>query len=362
MNSQATKPWPGVIRHYAEFLPVTSKTPVVTLLEGNTPLIPAPNFVRRIGGEFELFLKYEALNPTCSFKDRGMTLAVTKALERGAKTVVCASTGNTSAAAAAYAARAQMRCAVLLPKGKIAQGKLAQSLLYGAITLSIDGNFDVALGVVRELADSEGIEVVNSINPVRIEGQKTAAFEICDALGSAPDYHFLPVGNAGNITAYWKGFKEYHAAGRVPSVPRMMGWQADGADPIVRGHPIPNPETVATAIRIGHPASWEGAVTAARESQGSIRSVSDQEILHAYKLLAQSEGIMVEPACAAPLAGLIRCVAAGEIPVGSRITATMTGHGLKDPDTAVQNSGFSPIHVPATRAAVLDALKSIREG
>ncbi len=356
MASKPAYPWPGIIRRYADLLPVTAETPVVTLLEGNTPLIPAPALVAAMGGKFELFLKYEALNPTCSFKDRGMTLAITKAKERGAKVVVCASTGNTSASAAAYAARAGMKCVVLLPKGKIALGKLAQALLYGATTVSIEGNFDDALRVVRELGETGLVEVVNSINPVRIEGQKTAAFEICDVLGDAPDFHFLPVGNAGNITAYWKGFREYAEAGRSDTLPRMMGWQAAGAAPLVLGHPVENPETVATAIRIGNPASWQGAVDAARDSQGSIRSVTDDEILHAYKLLARTEGVMVEPACAAPIAGLIKAVAAGEIPEGSLVTATMTGHGLKDPDTAMKVAGFEPIPCAASREAVMAAM------
>jgi threonine synthase len=354
--SSSVHPWPGVIRRYAEFLPVTAETPVVTLLEGNTPLIPVPSFVAAIGGKFDLFLKYEAMNPTCSFKDRGMTMAITKAKERGAKVVICASTGNTSASAAAYAARAGLKCVVLLPKGKIAHGKLAQALLYGATTVSVEGNFDDALRIVRELGETGLVEVVNSVNPVRIEGQKTAAFEICDALGDAPDFHFLPVGNAGNITAYWKGFKEYHAAEKSDTLPKMMGWQAAGSDPIVRGHAIEHPETVATAIRIGNPASWQPAVEAAKESEGQIRSVTDEEILHAYKLLARTEGVMVEPACAAPLAGLIRCVQAGEIPEGALITATMTGHGLKDPDTAIRVAGFEPIVTAATKEAVMAAV------
>ncbi len=355
MSSQS-QPWPGVIRRYAEFLPVTAETPVVTLLEGNTPLIAVPNFVAAIGGNFDLRLKYEAMNPTCSFKDRGMTMAITKAKEKGAKIVVCASTGNTSASAAAYAARAGLKCVVLLPKGKIAHGKLAQALLYGATTVSIEGNFDVALQIVREMGETGLVEVVNSVNPFRIEGQKTAAFEICDALGDAPDFHFLPVGNAGNITAYWKGFKEYHAAERSDTLPKMMGWQAAGAAPIVLGHPVEHPETVATAIRIGNPASWQPAVEAARESEGAIRSVTDEEILFAYRLLARTEGVMVEPACAAPLAGLIKCVQSGEIPAGSLITATMTGHGLKDPDTAIRVAGFEPIVTAATKEAVMAAV------
>lgn len=356
VQQKSVYPWPGVIRRYAEFLPVTATTPVVTLLEGNTPLIPVPGFVSAIGGHFDLYLKYEALNPTCSFKDRGMTLAVSKAKERGASIVVCASTGNTSASAAAYASRAGMKCVVLLPKGKIALGKLAQALLYGANTISIEGNFDEALQIVRELGDSGKVEIVNSINPVRIEGQKTAAFEICDTLGDAPDFHFLPVGNAGNITAYWRGFREYHNAEKSDTLPRMMGWQAAGAAPLVLGHPIEHPETVATAIRIGNPASWHGAIEAARDSGGAIRSVTDDEILHAYKLLARTEGLMVEPACAAPLAGLIRCVQAGEIPPGSLVTATMTGHGLKDPDRAIEVAGFEPVTVAPTRDAVMAAI------
>ncbi len=353
---QSVPAWPGVIRRYAQFLPVTAETPVVTLLEGNTPLIPVPNFAAAIGARFDLRLKYEAMNPTCSFKDRGMTMAITKAKERGAKIVVCASTGNTSASAAAYAARAGLKCVVLLPQGKIAHGKMSQALLYGATTVSIEGNFDDALNIVRELGETGLVEVVNSVNPVRIEGQKTAAFEICDALGDAPDFHFLPVGNAGNITAYWKGFKEYADAGLSDTLPRMMGWQAAGAAPLVLGHPVAHPETVATAIRIGNPASWHGAINAAKESGGSIRSVTDSEILRAYKLLAQTEGIMVEPACAAPLAGLIHAIAAGEIPEGSLVTATMTGHGLKDPDTAIQTAGFSPILAKATKDAVMAAV------
>src|SRR5437867_5700938 len=325
MQDPQWRRWPGVIAHYARYLPVSQATPVITLNEGNTPLIQARNFVKAIGGNFELFLKYEALNPTCSFKDRGMTMAVSKAKERGAKIVICASTGNTSASAAAYAARAKMKCVVLLPNGKIALGKLAQALMYGATTIAVEGNFDDALRIVRELGETGKVEVVNSINPVRIEGQKTAAFEICDQLGRAPDFHFLPVGNAGNITAYWKGYKEYHAAKIADRLPRMFGFQAAGAAPIVDGHPIENPNTVATAIRIGNPASWRGATQALQESRGHIDKVTDPEILDAYKLIARTEGVFVEPACAAPLAGLIKCVKAGLLPVHSVITATMTG-------------------------------------
>lgn len=353
MSASSNTPWSGVIHRYAEYLPVSAATPVVTLLEGNTPLIRVPSFVEAIGGKFDLYLKYEGLNPTCSFKDRGMTLAVSKAKERGAEIVVCASTGNTSAAAAAYAARAKMRCIVLLPHGKIALGKLAQALMYGATTIAVEGNFDQALNIVRELGETGKIEVVNSINPVRIEGQKTAAFEICDALGDAPDFHFLPVGNAGNITAYWKGYREYQNAGKSDTLPRMCGWQAAGAAPLVDGHPVEHPHTVATAIRIGNPASWQGAVNAMKESEGLIDKVTDEEILAAYKLLARTEGVFVEPACAAPLAGLIKSVQRNLIPEGSLVAATMTGHGLKDPDTAIKTAGFEPIVVQPDRDAVM---------
>jgi threonine synthase len=343
--------WPGVIERYREFLPVSDATPVVTLLEGNTPLIKADNFVRAIGGKFDLYIKYEAMNPTCSFKDRGMTMAISKAKERGAEVVICASTGNTSASAAAYAARARMKCVVVLPNGKIALGKMAQALMYGATTIAIEGNFDDALRIVRELGETGKVEVVNSINPVRIEGQKTAAFEICDQLGRAPDFHFLPVGNAGNITAYWKGYKEFHASGRVEALPRMFGFQAAGAAPIVDGHPIADPQTVATAIRIGNPASWQGATNALKESKGHIDKVTDDEILEAYKLVARTEGIFAEPASTAPLAGLVKC--ANLIPAGSVITATLTGHGLKDPDTAIKTAGFEALVAKPDKAAVM---------
>jgi threonine synthase len=349
----SSKMWTGIIDQYRRYLPVTETTPVVSLCEGNTPLVRVDNFVKAIGGEFELYLKYEGLNPTCSFKDRGMTMAVTKAKEKGAQVVICASTGNTSASAAAYAARAGLKCVVLLPNGKIALGKLAQALMYGATTISIEGNFDEALRIVRELGETGKVEVVNSVNPVRIEGQKTAAFEICDQLGRAPDFHYLPVGNAGNITAYWKGFKEYYSVQMADRLPKMCGWQAAGAAPIVDGHPIEFPNTVATAIRIGNPASWQGALAAAKDSQGFIDKVTDEEILAAYKLIARTDGIFVEPACAAPLAGLIRSVKAGKIPAGSVITATMTGHGLKDPDNAIKTAGFEATVVPPTKEAVM---------
>lgn len=348
--------WRGIIDRYARLLPVTGATPVVTLCEGNTPLVKLDRFVSSIGGDFELYLKYEGLNPTCSFKDRGMTLAVSKAKERGAKVVICASTGNTSASAAAYAARAGMQCVVLLPHGKIAMGKLAQALMHGAKTVTIEGHFDEALRIVRELGETGEVEVVNSINPVRIEGQKTAAFEICDALGRAPDFHYLPVGNAGNITAYWKGFMEYRHEGVTSTCPRMVGYQAAGAAPIVDGHPVEHPNTIATAIQIGNPASWKGASAAVHESDGFIGKVTDSEILAAYKLVARTEGIFVEPASATPLAGLVRDVKAGRIPAGSVITATMTGHGLKDPDTAIKAAGFEPIITPPQSDAVLRVL------
>ncbi|MEZ0300061.1 MAG: threonine synthase, partial [Candidatus Methylacidiphilales bacterium] len=330
--------WPGLIRHYRSRLPVTDATPVVTLLEGSTPLIPAPRFVGTIGGNFSLYLKFEGLNPTCSFKDRGMTMAVSKAKERGAELVVCASTGNTSAAASAYAASAGLKCGVILPHGNIALGKLAQAIMYGAAIVPISGNFDDALRLVRELASRPEVEIVNSINPVRIEGQKTAAFEICDVLGRAPDFHFLPVGNAGNITAYWKGFSEYAADGVTSSTPKMCGYQAAGSAPIVLGAPVAKPDTIASAIRIGNPASWKSAVAAYQDSGGWIDSVTDEEILEAYRLVARLEGVFVEPASAASLAGLIKANAAGKIPEGSVVTATLTGHGLKDPDMALKQA------------------------
>ncbi len=348
--------WQGIIHRYAEHLPVTEATPRITLCEGNTPLVSAENFVEAIGGKFHLFLKYEGLNPTASFKDRGMTMAMSKACEKGAQVVACASTGNTSAAAAAYAAKAKIKCVVILPHGNIAMGKLSQALIYGAETIAINGNFDDALRIVRELGETGQVEVVNSINPVRIEGQKTAAFEICDQLGRAPDFHFLPVGNAGNITAYWKGFKEYFDHQKVDRKPKMCGYQAAGAAPIVDGQPIANPETVATAIRIGNPASWEAAKNAALESEGHIDKVTDDEILHAYKTIARSDGVFAEPASAAPLAGIMRAAKNNLIPEGSVVTATMTGHGLKDPDRALSTAGTEPTLVEPDTAAVLKAI------
>ena len=301
----------GVIAQYKKYLPVTDKTPVITLLEGNTPLLPAEYLSKLIGDNFSVYLKYEGLNPTGSFKDRGMTLAVSKAKEAGSRAIICASTGNTSASAAAYAAKAGMKCVVLIPRGAIAMGKLAQAMIHGALVLAVEGNFDQALDLVRQIADEYPIILVNSLNPYRIEGQKTAAFEICDTLQGAPDYQFIPVGNAGNITAYWKGYREYKNIGKIDKLPRMMGFQAQGAAPIVRGHPIKNPETIATAIRIGNPASWKQAEQARDQSGGIIDLVSDKEILAAYKLLAAKEGIFVEPASAASVAGLLKLARKG---------------------------------------------------
>ena len=321
--------WRGVVEEYRAFLPVGAGTPVVTLQEGATPLLPAPRLSERVGAE--VWLKYEGANPTGSFKDRGMTVAISKALEEKAEAVVCASTGNTSASAAAYATRAGITCAVLIPEGYIALGKLAQALIHGARVLQIRGNFDDALVLVRALAERAPVTVVNSVNPYRIEGQKSAAFEVVDALGEAPTVHCLPVGNAGNIVAYWKGYREYQDAGRSTRLPAMYGFQAAGAAPIVLGHPVENPETVATAIRIGNPASWYGATAAASESGGRIDAVTDEEILAAYRFLAAEEAVFCEPASAASVAGLVKT----GVPEGSTVVCTLTGHGLKDPDRAI---------------------------
>lgn len=325
--------WEGIINRYRDFLPVTDATPVVTLLEGNTPLIPSNYLSSKV--EAEVFLKYEGLNPTGSFKDRGMTLVISKTVEAGSKAVICASTGNTSASAAAYAARAGITSLVLIPEGKIAIGKLAQALMHGAIVIALKGNFDVALSMARRITEDYRITLVNSINPYRLEGQKTAAFEIVDVLGDAPDYLFIPVGNAGNITAYWQGFKEYKARKISKKLPKMVGWQAAGAAPIVLGYPIEKPETFATAIRIGNPARWKEAVVAAKESDGFINMVTDDEIRRAYELLASEEGIFGEPASAACVAGLLKAKREGKIEKGSKVVCVITGHGLKDPDTAV---------------------------
>lgn len=329
--------WNGLIREYYDFLPVSEKTPICTLLEGNTPLIPSVKIGSDLG--CELYFKYEGLNPTGSFKDRGMTVAISKALEDGSRAVICASTGNTSASAAAYAARAGIKCVVLIPEGKIALGKLSQALMHGAVVVAVRGNFDVALKIVRELAEAYPITLVNSLNPYRLEGQKTGAFEVCDVLGEAPDYLAIPVGNAGNITAYWRGFKDYAAAGKTKNLPKMIGFQAAGAAPIVLGHPVEHPETIATAIRIGNPARWNEAVDATNESGGFIDMVTDEEILEAYTLLAANEGVFAEPASAASVAGLRKMIALGRVPKGSKVVCVLTGHGLKDPDTAIKTGG-----------------------
>ena len=337
--------WKGIINHYRDFLPVSDKTPVITLYEGNTPLIKARNLPKFLGVDVNLYFKYEGLNPTGSFKDRGMTMAISKAVEAGKRAVICASTGNTSASAAAYAARAGLKAFVVLPHGAVALGKLSQAMIYGAKIVAIKGNFDDALYLVRKIVEKHPIEIVNSVNPYRLEGQKTAAFEICDALGDAPDYQFIPVGNAGNITAYWKGYKEYYEAGYIKKLPKMMGWQAEGSAPIVKGYPIKNPQTIATAIRIGNPYSWQGALKARDESGGRIDAVSDDEILYAYKLVASMEGIFCEPASAASVAGFIKCVREGLFKGGETVVCTLTGNGLKDPDTAIKMSE-EPIVVP----------------
>jgi threonine synthase len=348
--------WKGIIHHYREYLPVNENTPIITLYEGNTPLVHAQNLAREIGFKGEIFLKYEGLNPTGSFKDRGMTLAISKAVEAGKKAVICASTGNTSASAAAYAAKAGLKAYVLLPKGAVALGKLSQAVIYGAQVIAIQGTFDDALEIVRKLGEILPVEVVNSVNPYRIEGQKTGAFEVCDALGFAPDYHFIPVGNAGNITAYWKGYKEYYQRGKIEKLPKMMGWQAEGAAPIVKGYPIKNPQTIATAIKIGNPYSWQSALQAARESGGLIDAVSDDEILYAYKLVASKEGIFCEPASAASVAGLIKLCSEGFFKGGEVVVCTLTGNGLKDPDTAMKVCQ-QPISLPPVLEEVLKLIE-----
>ncbi len=340
-----THQWRGVIEEYRDWLPVSEKTPVVSLREGGTPLVYACVLSEMLGNQ--VWLKVEGSNPTGSFKDRGMTMAISKAAEDGAKAVVCASTGNTSASAAAYATKAGMTSAVLVPQGKIAMGKLAQAVAHGARILQVDGNFDQCLDLARELAEKYPIALVNSVNPYRLQGQKTGAFEIIDALGFAPDIHALPVGNAGNISAYWMGYKEYAAAGKADSHPAMWGFQAEGAAPIVRGHVVENPETIATAIRIGNPASWEFATDAIKTSSGLIDMVSDEEILSAYRLLSSREGVFVEPASAAGVAGLIKKKKAGELPVDKRIVITVTGHGLKDVQWALEgNAAATPVIIP----------------
>jgi len=346
--------WKGVIREFREYLPKIREDAIVTLGEGNTPLIEAMNF-KDITGGIRLLFKFEGLNPTGSFKDRGMTLAVSKAREEGSKAVICASTGNTSASAAAYAVRAGMRAFVLVPKGNIALGKLSQAMMHGAMVLEVSGSFDDALTIVKEVTKNYPVTMVNSLNPYRIEGQKTAAYEICEHLGHAPTYHFLPVGNAGNITAYWRGYKEYKEKRFISSLPKMMGFQAQGAAPIVLGAPVEKPQTIASAIKIGNPASWQSALDAKKESKGVIDMVSDEEILEAYKLVASKEGVFCEPASAASLAGVIKMKKQGVLNDGDTVVCTLTGHGLKDPDTAISVSP-KPLRVTADVKKIVKAM------
>jgi threonine synthase len=345
--------WHGLIEAYRERLPVGPETPVVTLLEGNTPLVPAPVLTQRVGAD--VYLKVEGANPTGSFKDRGMTMAVSKAVEEGSKAIICASTGNTSASAAAYAARAGLTCAVLVPQGKIALGKLAQALVHGAKLLQVNGNFDDCLALASKLSQDFPVSLVNSVNIFRLHGQKTAAFEIVEALGDAPDVHCLPVGNAGNITAYWMGYQEDIEVGNAKKLPKMFGFQASGAAPIVTGKVVPEPSTIATAIRIGNPASWTKALDARDASGGLINAVTDREILAAYRLLAREVGVFVELASAASVAGLLQQAEAGRIPAGARVVCTVTGHGLKDPEWAISTAP-SPTTI---RNDVLAAAKAL---
>ena len=337
------KAYRGVIERYRKYLPVSKKTPVVSLLEGDTPLIRFHKIEKMLGSRVELYGKYEGLNPTGSFKDRGMTMAISKAVEKGAKATICASTGNTSASASAYSKRAGIKSYVIIPNGYIALGKLSQALIHGAEVIAVDGNFDDALEIVLQVCENSAIELVNSLNPFRIEGQKTAAFEIVDYLGFAPDFHCIPVGNAGNITAYWKGYREYKKANKSKTLPHMMGFQAAGSAPIVIGKPVKKPETIATAIRIGNPASWKQAVAARDESGGMIEKVTDAEIVKAYKILAEKEGVFVEPASAASVAGLLK-YGKKFLPKKrkARVVCTLTGHGLKDPDRAIKSVNFKP--------------------
>lgn len=347
--------WQGLLQEYKQFLPVTDVTPDISLLEGNTPLIHLKNLSKRLG--IELYGKFEGLNPTGSFKDRGMVVAVAKAKEEGSKSVICASTGNTSASAAAYAARAGMNAIIVIPKGKVALGKLAQAVMYGAEIVEIDGNFDDALSMVRKISKSSPVTLVNSVNPYRLEGQKTAAFEICETLGSAPDILAIPVGNAGNISAYWKGFKEYNAK-KGTGLPKMFGFEAEGAAAIVKNQVIEKPETIATAIRIGNPASWELAVQARDESDGTIDSVTDEEIIHAFKLIAKEEGVFAEPGSCASIAGVMKYAEKGIIEKGSKVVAVLTGNGLKDPQTAIDKLEVKPVSLPNDEAAVKEYIES----
>jgi len=347
----------GLINRYREYLPVTDKTPIITLNEGNTPLIKADNLAKKIGLDANIYLKFDGCNPTGSFKDRGMTMAVSKAKEEGTEAIICASTGNTSASAAAYGAKAGLRTLVLIPDGYIALGKLSQAMMYGAEIIAIQGNFDVALEFVRKIADTNPITLVNSVNLYRIEGQKTGAFEIIDALGKVPDYHFIPVGNAGNITAYWKGYTEWHKLGKIDKLPKMMGYEAEGSAAIVRGERIMNPETLATAIRIGNPASWKKAEAARDESHGKIGCVSDEKIVEAYKLIAKTEGVFAEPASAASVAGLIQAHEQGLVKEGSDIVCILTGNGLKDPDNAIKFANDEVKKAPADFDEVMKIIK-----
>ncbi len=352
----------GLIDKYRDRLPVTDDTRIISLGEGATPLIRLNHIPRELGGQVDIYVKYEGLNPTGSFKDRGMTLAVTKAVEEGSRAVICASTGNTSASAAAYAVRAGITCFVLIPDGKIALGKLAQAMIHGAVVIQIQGNFDAGMKLVKEVALEAPVTIVNSINPYRLQGQKTAAFEIIEELGAAPDYHYLPVGNAGNITAHWMGYCEYADHGIVNNRPTMVGYQAAGAAPFILGKMVDNPETVATAIRIGHPQSWEKAWNVQKESSGWFDKCTDEEILSAQKLLADREGVFCEPASAISLAGMMRDIKNGKIPESSRIVCTLTGHGLKDPDTAIRQSSGPTLKVKAelteVKKAILDNMAS----
>jgi threonine synthase len=346
----------GLIDKYRDRLPVHDDTRIISLGEGNTPLIRLNNIPALLGKDVDIYVKYEGLNPTGSFKDRGMCMAVTKAVEEGSQAIICASTGNTSAAAAAYAARAGITAYVLIPEGKIAMGKLAQAMIHGAVVIQIKGNFDAGMQIVKDVAEHAPVTIVNSINPFRLQGQKTAAFEIVEELGTAPDYHCLPVGNAGNITAHWMGYCEYHQHGIVNNRPHMVGYQASGSAPFMRGAMVDNPETVATAIRIGHPQSWDKAWVVQKESEGWFDECSDEEILAAQKLLTEKEGVFCEPASATSLAGAMRDVQAGKIPEGSKIVCTLTGNGLKDPDTAIQQCTTPMITVEATMDAVKKAI------
>ena len=347
--------WPGVIENYREFLSVSETTKIVTLKEGGTPLLPLIRIPDIIKAPISLYVKLEGQNPTGSFKDRGMTLAVTKALEKGAKALICASTGNTSASAAAYGVRAGLKVYVVIPEGNIAKGKLAQAVMHQSVVIQVQGLFDQALEVVRDVSRTHPIALVNSVNPDRIEGQQTVAFEICDVLGSAPTFHFLPVGNAGNITASWMGFNKYRDIGRISTLPRMVGVQAEGAAPIVLGHIVQNPRTIASAIRIGNPASWSGATKASTESKGEVIAASDEHILEAYRMLAKEEGVFCEPASAASLAGVIAYARKGLFRSGDVVVCTLTGHGLKDPETAL-SVPYTHISVPPSREAVLEVL------